>query len=92
VSKSKANIEKTITELENRLATIDAEQAQIAPELDVLRGQLRQETERTESRQAFPDAPVTNSSSADAKIALIRKPAQRLGRPLLRLTLSLSVG
>jgi hypothetical protein len=72
VSDNIACIEQSITELEHRIQILDAERAKISSELDALRMQLLQEKERIASITTFPNATITNASSADAKIALIR--------------------
>lgn len=66
-------IANRIAEIETRLEMLDAERAQLSSELDVLRGQLEREKELIASAPAFPNAPVTNASPAEAKIELIRK-------------------
>ena len=63
MSNGRANIEKAIAELENRLAALKAEQALLASELDALRGQLGQEMERTELRQTGSGLYIVPSSS-----------------------------
>ena len=67
-----SELQKTIAELETRLAALDSERAEVSFELDALQSRLCQEIEAAESRLAVPDAPVTHNSSADEKIALIR--------------------
>jgi len=72
VSNNVARIEQSITELEHRIQILDDERVKIISEVDTLRMQLLQEKERIASITTFPNAPITNASSADAKIALIR--------------------
>lgn len=68
------SITRRIAEIEQRLGRLDAEHAQLSSELESLRGQLLQQgNEPTGPSPAITDAPVTNSSSADAKIALINR-------------------
>lgn len=68
-----SDIESRIIEVEQRLGMLDAERAELTRELSELRDQVAQEKERACSKESFPDAPITNSSSADEKIALIRR-------------------
>lgn len=68
-----SEIERKIANMERRLAALDAQRAEMTSELDALRTQLQEERDRVSLATAFPDASVTNSSPADAKIGLIRK-------------------
>lgn len=66
-------IERKIAEVEQRIAALDAERARLTSELGALRNQVQEERERISLTTVFTKAPVTNTSPADAKIALIRK-------------------
>jgi superfamily II DNA or RNA helicase len=68
-----SDIESRIIEIEQRLGTLDAERAQLTQELNELRDQVAREKERVCSIPSFPDAPITNISPADEKIALVRR-------------------
>jgi superfamily II DNA or RNA helicase len=63
-----------VARVRRRLADLDAERAALARELETL--ELEQKlisARRAAERDAFPDAPVTNSSSSAAKIGLFRR-------------------
>ena len=62
-----------IAEIEQRLAALGAERMHLVSELDALQNQLHAEKQRIFLMPAFPNAPVKNSSPADAKITLIRR-------------------
>jgi len=67
------DLECKIAEAQQRFAVLDAERAQLTSKLDALRNQLQEERERISPTTAFPNAPVTNTSPAEVKIALIRR-------------------
>lgn len=68
-----SDIEGRMTEIEQRLEMLDAERAELTRELSELRDQVALEKERVCSISSFPDTPITNSSPAEEKIALVRK-------------------
>ena len=66
-------LEQAIADAQQRLAALDAERSRLSSELTALQSQLEEEKERFSLTRTFPNAPVTNASPADAKIALIRR-------------------
>jgi hypothetical protein len=64
-----------IARIRRRIADLDAEQMVLARELETLELELEQKliSGQAAERDAFPDAPVTNSSSSAEKITLFRR-------------------
>jgi hypothetical protein len=67
------DIENRVIEIEHRLGALEAERAELTRELTELQDQVTLEKQRVCSISLFPDAPITNSSPAEEKIALIRR-------------------
>jgi hypothetical protein len=70
----KDDASEEIARVRRRLADLDAERTALARELETL--ELEQKlisARRATERDAFPDAPVTNSSSSAEKITLFRR-------------------
>jgi hypothetical protein len=62
-----------IARIRRRIADLDAEQMALARELETLELEQKLISGQAAERDAFPDAPVTNSSSSAEKITLFRR-------------------